>query len=103
MEMLNKFQIDKILDISKGAGDTIIDYYNGFKSIDTAIKDDKSMVTKADLDANAFIAKSLKSYFPELDIISEENSEKDNKRAAKSMTSLIIDPLEGSQFIYKKI
>ena len=72
--MFNQKEINQILNISKKAGDIILDYYNDYKSLYVSHKTDNSPVTKADLAANSFIIKELTNFFPNLAIVSEENS-----------------------------
>ena len=94
-------EIASIIDIAKGAGDIILDYYKGNKSLSISTKDDDSPVTKADLAANNHIVKGLNSLFPNIPIISEENSISDNIEAAKNKNCFIVDPLDGTSSFIK--
>ena len=58
-------------DISKKASNKILDIYN--HSFDVKKKLDDSPITKADLESNDIICKSLEKEFPNIPVISEEN------------------------------
>lgn len=100
--MFNESQIASIIQAAKKAGDTIMDYYNNHKSIDVATKNDNSEVTKADLVANNLLIESLSKSFPDVAIVSEENSREDNQKAAQSKKFFVIDPLDGTSSFIKK-
>lgn len=95
-------QVTQICDIAKEAGDVLLKYYRDYKSLDTVTKSDDSPVTKADLAANEFIIEKLQKLFPEIAIVSEENSERENLFAAKSDQFFMIDPLDGTSGFVKK-
>lgn len=101
--MLKKSQIKQILTIAKEAGDIILQYYEGYKSLSTTQKQDDSPVTAADIAANDFIIAKLKQEFPNLAIVSEENPEKQNLQAAKNSSYFMIDPLDGTSAFIKKM
>ena len=86
--------------ITKNAGDIIMDYYDG--KIDVIIKEDESPVTPADLAANKYIVEELKSLTPDIPIVSEENTEEENKAAAKNGLFWLVDPLDGTKSYIKK-
>lgn len=100
--MLNHKEINAILQITKSAGDIIMDYYLNYKDSEISLKKDDSAVTKADLEANAFIIEKLHKLFPSIPIVSEENKEEDNIIAARNDTYFIIDPLDGTSAFIKK-
>lgn len=100
--MFTASQIDTILTIAKDAGDVIMDYYHDYKDVDTKHKDDNSPVTKADLAANDVMMKALNYFFPNIAIVSEENSEALNVKAAKEQRYFMIDPLDGTSSFIKK-
>lgn len=99
--MFSKKEIDDILQIAKKAGDILIKYYHqhDFSIIQ---KDDKSFVTQADIEANNLIISELKKIFPDIAIVSEENPEIENLRAAKNQKYFLIDPLDGTDGFIKK-
>jgi 3'(2'),5'-bisphosphate nucleotidase len=100
--MLSNNDIFQIKSIAKNAGDIILDYYQSYQEQDTNYKNDGSEVTKADIAANDFINKELTRLFPDIPIVSEENTESDNFKAAKSPLYFLIDPLDGTQSFVKK-
>ena len=100
--MLNKQEIDTILNIAKSSGDLILEYYKGYKELSTTIKQDNSVVTKADLVANDLINSKLLKFFPEISIVSEENNQASNIKAVQNNKYFIIDPLDGTSSFIKK-
>ncbi len=83
-------------DISKKASNKILDIYN--HSFDVKKKLDDSPLTKADLESNDIICKSLEKEFPNIPVISEENNIRDYKEAV----FFLVDPLDGTkEFINK--
>ncbi|MBL6785403.1 MAG: adenylyl-sulfate kinase [Rickettsiales bacterium] len=100
--MLSNNDIVKIKLIAKNAGDIILDYYQSYQEQDTNYKKDGSEVTKADIAANDFINNELIKLFPDIPIVSEENTESENFAAAKSPLYFLIDPLDGTQSFVKK-
>ena len=100
--MLSNNDIVQIKLIAKNAGDLILDYYQSYQEQDTNYKNDGSEVTKADIAANDFINKELVRLFPDIPIVSEENTESDNFAAAQSPLYFLIDPLDGTQSFVKK-
>jgi 3'(2'), 5'-bisphosphate nucleotidase len=83
-------------DISKKASNKILDIYN--HSFDVKKKLDDSPITKADLESNDIICKSLGKEFPNIPVISEENRIRDYKESV----FFLVDPLDGTkEFINK--
>jgi 3'(2'), 5'-bisphosphate nucleotidase len=100
--MFNKKEIRKILEIAKDAGNIIMEYYLDYKDPDVSLKKDDSVVTTADLAANDLIIKKLGKLFPDIAIVSEENSEENNLKASKNDQYFMIDPLDGTSSFIKK-
>ncbi|MDA0781782.1 MAG: 3'(2'),5'-bisphosphate nucleotidase CysQ [Rickettsiales bacterium] len=86
--------------ITKKAGNIIMDYYNG--KIEVLLKKDESPVTAADIAANKYILQELATLTPDIPIVSEENSEEENKNAAKGGLFWLVDPLDGTKSYIKK-
>lgn len=86
--------------ITKKAGDIIIGFYSN--NIEVMTKKDDSPVTEADLATNKYIVGKLKELAPSIAIVSEENSEEENKQAAKSGLFWLVDPLDGTKSYIKK-
>ena len=83
-------------DISKKASKKILEIYN--HSFDVKKKLDDTPITKADLESNDIICKSLEKEFPNIPVISEENKIRDYKEAV----FFLVDPLDGTkEFINK--
>ena len=83
-------------DISKKASKKILEIYN--HSFDVKKKLDDSPLTKADLESNDIICKSLEKEFPNIPVISEENRIRDYKESV----FFLVDPLDGTkEFINK--
>ena len=83
-------------DISKKASKKILEIYN--HSFDVKKKLDDSPLTKADIESNDIICKSLEKEFPNIPVISEENRIRDYKEAV----FFLVDPLDGTkEFINK--
>ena len=83
-------------DISKKASKKILEIYN--HSFDVKKKLDDSPITKADLESNDIICKSLEKEFPNIPVISEENRIRDYKESV----FFLVDPLDGTkEFINK--
>jgi myo-inositol-1(or 4)-monophosphatase len=62
-----------------------------------SFKPDASAVTAADRASQDLIVSRLKSEFPGIAVIAEEQSAKENRRAGSSDYYFVIDPLDGTQ------
>ncbi|MBN1783860.1 MAG: hypothetical protein JW812_02745 [Alphaproteobacteria bacterium] len=62
----------ELYDLMKKAGKAILEIYD--KDFDVKIKKDKSPVTEADKKADLILHAGLKKLFPNIPIISEENT-----------------------------
>ena len=92
---------NKIIEIISQASTAIMEIYSK-SDLGINHKKDNSPVTAADLKANKIICKKLKSLFPEIPIISEEDSNSFSDFHA-SKIFWIIDPLDGTkEFINNK-
>ena len=74
----------------------ILEIYN--HSFDVKKKLDDSPLTKADLESNDIICKSLEKEFPNIPVISEENRIRDYKEAV----FFLVDPLDGTKEFVNK-
>ncbi len=81
------------------AGDAIMAVYNG-PDFEVRAKDDASPVTVADEAADAIIAAGLRSAFPDVVLITEEQAD---SHALRASTFLIVDPLDGTkEFVQRR-
>jgi len=81
------------------AGDRIMEIYNS-DDFDVKVKSDDSPVTEADEAADALISAGLRSAFPEVALVTEEQA---NSHTQKVDTFLIVDPLDGTkEFIHRR-
>ncbi|MGB7242211.1 MAG: 3'(2'),5'-bisphosphate nucleotidase CysQ [Sulfitobacter sp.] len=91
--------VNVMRQLSLEAGDKIMDFYNA-DDFDVKLKSDNSPVTAADEAADAIIAKGLRAAFPEVLLVTEEQSA---THSAKGDTFLIVDPLDGTkEFINRR-
>lgn len=81
------------------AGDSILQVYNS-PAFDVRAKADASPVTEADEAADAVISAGLRTAFPEVPLITEEQAA---SHALSAQTFLIVDPLDGTkEFIQRR-
>lgn len=81
------------------AGNKIMEIYNS-DDFEVKLKSDDSPVTIADEAADEIISKGLRSAFPEMLLVTEEQSE---SHKVKGDTFLIVDPLDGTkEFIHRR-
>ncbi len=81
------------------AGDKIMEIY-GADDFDVKVKSDDSPVTAADEAADALISAGLRAAFPDVVLVTEEQSD---SHSAKADTFLIVDPLDGTkEFIHRR-
>lgn len=94
---------DKLTEVMRRlaleAGDIIMDIYNS-DDFDVRSKSDDSPVTAADEAADAHISAGLRAAFPDVTLVTEEQSD---SHAQKASTFLIVDPLDGTkEFIHRR-
>ena len=91
---------ESILDLMEKASRAIMEVYEKpFNEVN--IKEDNSPVTTADLAANKILNDGLKNLFPEIPIVSEEESSSLNIPKTHKVFWLI-DPLDGTKEFIKK-
>ena len=79
-----------MIKAARQAGKVLLQHYG--KKETGKEKSNKTLVSKADIEANKTIIKIIKKYFPEHNILSEETPFEDNKSDYK----WVIDPLDGT-------
>lgn len=81
------------------AGDKIMEIYNA-DDFDVKVKSDDSPVTEADEAADALISAGLRQAFPDVLLVTEEQSA---SHTTSGDTFLIVDPLDGTkEFIHRR-
>lgn len=91
--------IPVIRQLAIEAGDKIMEIYNS-DDFDVKQKSDDSPVTAADEAADALISAGLRKAFPDMMLVTEEQSE---THSTKGDTFLIVDPLDGTkEFIHRR-
>ena len=81
------------------AGDKIMEVYEG-PDFEVKSKSDQSPVTLADEAADAIISAGLREQFPDVTLITEEQSD---SHALSASTFLIVDPLDGTkEFVQRR-
>lgn len=97
--MLNTRIISEIRRLSILAGAEIMRVYEG-PDFEVKLKSDDSPVTAADEAADALIHKGLSAAFPDIPIVTEEQSDS-HKISAKRF--FIVDPLDGTkEFVHRR-
>ncbi|WP_370227741.1 3'(2'),5'-bisphosphate nucleotidase CysQ [Cognatishimia sp.] len=94
---------DKLTEVMRKlaieAGDKIMEIYNS-DDFDVQLKSDDSPVTIADQAADALISAGLRQEFPEVALVTEEQSDSHDQDVD---TFLIVDPLDGTkEFINRR-
>ncbi len=85
--------------LSLEAGDIIMEIYNS-DDFDVKSKSDDSPVTAADEAADAHISAGLRASFPDVALVTEEQSD---SHTVDANTFLIVDPLDGTkEFIHRR-
>lgn len=85
-------------ELALEAGDKIMEIYNG-DDFEVRSKDDASPVTVADEAADAIISAGLRAAFPDIALVTEEQSA---SHTQKVDTFLIVDPLDGTKEFIKR-
>lgn len=98
--MLNNIDLNDIENIAKEAGIAIMEIYK--KDFTVEYKDDKSPLTEADLKANDIICNSLRKMYPNIPIMSEEESQVDYEERKDWNYYWCIDPIDGTKEFIKK-
>ena len=92
--------IEDLKNIALKAGKIIMKIYN--KDFTIEYKDNKSPLTEADLKSNKFICHELNRLYPNIPIISEENSEIPYHIRKNWEYYFCVDPMDGTKEFIKK-
>ncbi len=98
---MQEFNLEKIIEIARKAGDAILDVYNS-EDFGVEIKSDNSPLTKADKASHKIIVTELKNNFPEIPILSEEGKEIPFEERKKWERFWCVDPLDGTKEFIKR-
>ncbi|MBL1435781.1 MAG: 3'(2'),5'-bisphosphate nucleotidase CysQ [Rhodobacteraceae bacterium] len=97
--MENKKIIEVIRALALEAGDKIMEIY-ARDDFEVRTKSDDSPVTEADEAADALISAGLRAAFPEIAVVTEEQSDSHSIRADRFF---IVDPLDGTkEFVHRR-
>jgi 3'(2'), 5'-bisphosphate nucleotidase len=98
--MLQQIDIQQVISVAQEAGKAIMAIYETDFGVED--KADKSPLTAADRESNAVIMRHLKSHFPQIPIISEENKEVPYSERADWDWFWLVDPLDGTKEFIKR-
>jgi len=101
--VLNEDEVQALLDLIRRAGEEILKiYFRQQADWKVSLKEDQTPITEADRLANAIINEGLKKLFPDIPIISEENSEIPYDLRRKYEYCWLLDPLDGTKEFLKQ-
>ncbi len=92
---LNRQRLDQLLEISRRAGEVILEVYAGDFSI--VEKADSSPLTQADLAAHHLICAALADIDPDTPVLSEESAEIPFSERRQWQEYWLVDPLDGTK------
>ncbi|QCI17355.1 3'(2'),5'-bisphosphate nucleotidase [Buchnera aphidicola (Aphis helianthi)] len=93
--------LTEICELARNAGSALMEVYYSDKLINISYKSDQSPVTNADKIANTIIKNGLVHLFPNIPILSEEDS--NNIKYDKNWNIYwLVDPLDGTKEFLKK-
>ena len=98
----NLVLIEKILQVSKDAGESILDIYNNADP-KIELKEDKSPLTAADISSHTIIVNRLRNITPKIPIISEEDCNIPLAVRSNWKEYWLIDPLDGTKEFINRI
>jgi 3'(2'), 5'-bisphosphate nucleotidase len=98
--MIDNLDMRAIEDIARLAGDKIMQIYS--KEFEVEYKDDDSPLTIADKEANSIICTNLSSLYPNIAILSEENTQIEYDDRKDWEYYWCIDPIDGTKEFIKR-
>lgn len=103
-EQINCKYFPVILEITKQASEAILEIYKkDFSEIEAKDKEDGSPLTQADQASHNIITKELKKYYPDIPIMSEENTTQIEYNIRTNWEQYwCVDPLDGTKEFIKK-
>jgi 3'(2'), 5'-bisphosphate nucleotidase len=93
--------IEPLISTAQEAGKKILEVYHR-DDFNERLKSDKSPITDADLSSNEVIRQRLKSDYPHIPIISEEDELPPFEEREKWKEFFLVDPLDGTKDFLKK-
>jgi len=97
---LNQALLDEVVEISRRAGQAIMDVYR--QGIEVTQKADDSPLTQADLASHYIITSALQQLSPDLPCLSEEAADIDFATRSGWSEYWLIDPLDGTKEFIKR-
>lgn len=98
--LINDAFINLMINLVKKCNKKIMEIYQ--RDFTVEFKDDKSPLTKADLECNQIICSFLQEKYPEILIISEENKQITYADRKNHQLCWLVDPIDGTkEFINK--
>jgi myo-inositol-1(or 4)-monophosphatase len=85
------YDIDHIKDLARAAGRIAMDH---FRNVTPAWKEDRSYITQADLDVQAYLRDALDTAYPDDGIVAEENGLR--KPPHRGDRIWVVDPIDGT-------
>jgi 3'(2'), 5'-bisphosphate nucleotidase len=94
-------QIQKIIELSKEAGNAILEVYKE-DDLKITLKSDASPLTRADMASHHLILEGLKRLTPTVAVLSEESKEVPYEQRQDWETFWLVDPLDGTKEFIKR-
>jgi 3'(2'), 5'-bisphosphate nucleotidase len=88
--------LDKIIDVSRRAGDAVLEVY-GSGDFGVTYKDDRSPLTLADKRSHEMITRALGSIAPDIPVLSEEGKDIPFAERRGWERFFLVDPLDGTK------
>ena len=98
--LFTTINIEDIVTIAKIAGDAIMEIYD--RNFTITYKEDTSPLTEADILANKIICEALVAAYPEIPLLSEENTAEAYEVRRHWEYFWLIDPIDGTKEFIKK-
>ena len=97
-----QIDIKKLIEIATAAGEVVMKIYQE-SDFDVKQKEDKSLLTKADLASHALISDALQKWYPAIPVISEESSHHYDYEIRRHWEYFfLVDPLDGTKEFIKR-
>ena len=99
---MDKQLLSQVVEISRQAGEAILEVYNRAEGFEVDSKSDDSPVTAADLAAHHILHPALMKLLPGVPVLSEESSLPPFSERGQWQRYWIIDPLDGTKEFIKR-